>query len=112
MLEENTALLNIKCYSINDIKRKIIFDYDEKAIYYLMNKYGYKYDIARMYLDNMYYVEDKYYNSIKLDRLVSIKKELDDNKLLIYDNLFLESLKNKKIVVYGYDYIDKYFNYL
>jgi ATP-dependent helicase/DNAse subunit B len=112
LLEENTTLLNVKCYSIDDIKRKIIFDYDEKTIYYLMNKYGFKYDIARMYLDNIYYVEDKNYNSIKLDKLVSIKKELDDKKLLIYDNLFLKSLKKKKVIVYGYDYIDKYFNYL
>ena len=48
-----------------------------------MNKYNIKYEVAKVYLDNIYYIEDITYNSNKLNFLVNIKKELLDNNLLI-----------------------------
>jgi len=40
-----------------------------------------------VYLDNLYYIDNKNYDVEKLNKLVSIKRYLDSNNLLIYDNL-------------------------
>ena len=71
-----------------------------------MKKYNYKYDNAKIILDNLYYIEDKRYNNKKLDDLVKVKNEIKD--LLIYNDYFKNYISNKKIVIYGYDYIDNY----
>lgn len=105
-------LINYKIMSLDEFIKKYYFDYNEQSIYFLMNKYNIKYDIALMYLKNIYYIEDKKYNIKKLDKLVEIKQELESNKLLIKDELFKESLKDKHIVVYGYQYIEKQYKEL
>lgn len=101
-------LLNIKFMSMEELIKKYYFSYENEAIYYLMNTYNYKYDIAITYLNNLYYLEDNNYNEEKLIFLEKIKKELDKNNLLIYDKLFLSSLKNRRIFIYGYNYLSKY----
>lgn len=101
-------LVNIKLFSLDEVKRRLYFDYDASAILYLMDKYNYKYEVSKTLIDNMYYVDEKEYSSNKLNNLVSLKKELDDVSLLKKDNLFFEFLNNKKIIVYGYDYIDSF----
>jgi len=108
-LSKSNALLNIKIMSIEEFKNKFYFSYDEKSIYYLMNKYNYKYSIAKEYLDNLYYVDESDYKNEKLRFLKNLKLELNDNNLLIIDTLFKEYIKQYKIVVYGYDYINKFY---
>lgn len=105
--ELNKKALNIKIISLKELIKKYTFDYNEKTIYYLMKKESIKYDIAKNYIENIYYIEDKNYENIKLDKLVEIKKYLEENNLLIYDNLFKKYIKNKKIYIY-YNYINKY----
>lgn len=105
--ELNKKTLNIKIMSLNELIKKYTFDYNEKTIYHLMKKENIKYDIAKNYIENIYYIEDKNYENIKLDKLVEIKKYLEENNLLIYDNLFKKYIKNKKIYIY-YNYINKY----
>ena len=105
-LSKEKEFYNIKFIDFNEIKAKIYFDYDYNALNYLINKYNYKYDVAKMYIDNIYFIEDKYYKSQKLQKLVKLKKELDDNNLLVYDNIFKEYIKDKKIYIYGYDYFN------
>lgn len=105
--ELNKTLLNIKIMSIEEFIKKYIFDYNEKTIYKLMKKENIKYDTAKNYIKNLYYIENKEYNNIKLDKLVSIKNYLKENNLLIYDDLFKNYIKNKKIYIY-YEYLNKY----
>ena len=105
--ELNKKALNIKIMSLKELIKKYTFDYNEKTIYHLMKKESIKYDIAKNYIENIYYIEDKNYENIKLDKLVEIKKYLEENNLLIYDNLFKKYIKNKKIYIY-YNYINKY----
>ena len=94
-------LLPIKVLNINEFKKEYFFTYNENAILYLMNKYMLKYEVAKIYLDNLYYIENKDYNNHKLDYLVAIKKELDDNNLLIYNNDFKDYLNRIDIIVYN-----------
>lgn len=109
-LNRYNKLLNIKIMSLDELKKKYTFDYDNNTIMYLVKNYNIKVDIAITYIKNMYYLEDKIYKSNKLNKLNNLKKELIDNDLLIFDNLFINLLKQKHVVIYGYDYIDKYTN--
>ena len=105
----NQKQLNIKTMTLQEFIKKYTFNYNEKTIYSLMKKENIKYDIAKNYIDNIYYIENKNYNNIKLNKLVEIKKDLEENNLLIYDNLFKNYIKNKTIYIY-YDSISKYEN--
>lgn len=101
-------LFNIKILSLDELRKIFYFSYSNESIYYLMHKYNYKYDIAKMYLDNIIYVDNKKYNNDKLDKLVSIKNDLDNKGLLIYDEKYKNYLQNKNIIVYNYDYINNF----
>ena len=91
-------LYSINFMSMNEVKKRLFFDYDKKTIHYMMNK-NMPYEVAEILIKNMYYVEDKNYDSNKLNELVKYKKELDENGLLIKDDLFINMIKGKKIVV-------------
>ena len=98
---------NIKFMSLNDFIKKYTFDYDNKTIYYLMKKENINYDTASIYLENLYYIDDKLENN-KMQKLNYIKSYLDENNLLIYNNYFKNYVKNKEIYIYGYDNLSKY----
>lgn len=106
-INELDNIYNIKIMNLSEFINKLTFTYDDKSIYYLINKYKIKYEVAKVYLDNIKYIENS--NSIKkLNKLYKIKQELIDNNLLIYDDLFKSFIKDKKIIIYGYDYLNKY----
>ena len=104
----NNKLINIKLTSFNEIRDNLYFKYDEKTIYYLIKKYNMKYEVAKVYLDNLYFIEDKNYNIKRLDKLVSIKQELIDNDLLIFNKLYKNYIKSKTITLYGFNILNKY----
>lgn len=111
-ISNNPQLLPIKFLTLNELVKKYYFDFDEKAILYVMQTRNVKFDIAKTYIKNTYYVEDKIYNNEKLDFLVALKKELINNKLLITDKNFINFLKNKDIIVYNFNYFDKFYQNL
>lgn len=90
-------LLDVKYISLEELYKNFFY-YDIKAIYYLMDKYKFKYEVALTYLDNMFYVNDDFEDD-KLKLLLKLKDEVKDyiisNRIDIY--------KNRNIVVYGYD---------
>lgn len=106
-LESNKKLLNIKFMTLNEYKKCRLFDYDINTIHYLVNK-NIKPDNAITIINNLYYIENKKYNFEKLNYLVDIKNELDENNLLVYDDLFSKFLKRREIVVYGYGKLDSF----
>ena len=112
-IDDNRLLLNIKIISFNDLKKGLLFDYDNKTIYSLMNKENISYGLSKDLIKNMYYLTEDKYTEDKLNRLLNLKNYLLDNNLLIKDELFKDLLKSKnKIYVYGFDYITKFNNYL
>ena len=107
---------NYKFYSFNELKRKLFFDYDNKTIEYVMKKYNVNLSIAKIYIENLYFLKE--IRNKKIEFLNNLKKELDNNKLLIYNNQFKNYLLDKKIIVYQNEelskeekYILKDFNY-
>ncbi len=107
-INELKKLYNIKIMSLNELISKLTYFYDEEAIYYLINKYKIKYEVALVYLDNIKYVDTIHYENNKLNKLSKIKKELIDNDLLKYDINFIKYMVDKDVIIYGYDYITNY----
>ena len=101
-------LLNVKLITLTEFKKKYFFDYDNKTIHYICNKYSVIPEIAKTYLNNLYYV-DKLVDNVKIEFLYNLKKELLDNKLLYENKLFKEFIKNNKVVVFDSDDIDDFY---
>ena len=102
LLKDIKKLINVKFITMNEFIKSYYFDFDEKTILYVIKKYNIKYEIALEYLNNLIYVEDKIYNTKKLDFLVDLKKELLENSLLIFNNRFKNYIKDKDIIIYNY----------
>lgn len=100
-------LINIKVITLSELKHKYYFDYDNKAIYFISNKYNCIPEIAKIYIENTYYLKD--IDDEKISFLKEIKSDLDINNLLTYNNLFKEFLKGKEIVLYNLKYVDKFY---
>ncbi len=111
LLKSMKKLLNVKFFTMDEFIKNYCFDYDEKAILYLIKKYNIKYEIALEYLSNLIYIENKTYNNDKLDFLVNIKLELIENNLLIFNSYFKNYVKDKKIIIYHLS-ITKFEKYL
>lgn len=94
LLLNRKKLVNEKIMTMQEFISKSLFTYNEKTIYYIMNKCNIKYDIALTYLNNMIYVNDT-------TELSTIKKDLINHNLLIHSN-FNNILKGRQIIVYRY----------
>ena len=103
MLKENKNLINNKYMSLEEFKKSYLFDYDEEAIYYVMKTRHVKYNIAKNYIDNMYFtwntndIED-----LKTIELKDLYYELTTNGLLKKNNMFKEYLKSVDVTIKGY----------
>lgn len=91
----------LKFMSMKEFIRNLTFSYDERSVYYLMKKYNLNYDVAKMYLENIYHETD--IKEEKVEKLKQIRQELDDSNLLIYNKYFKDYLKTVDIIVYNYD---------
>lgn len=97
----NEGLLNTKVLSLEEVRDKYYFTYNERAIYYLIKKYNYQIDVAKMYLSNMKLVKEEDYDNNKIRKIIELKNELKENNLLIYNEGFKNYLKNKNIIIYN-----------
>ena len=90
-----------KFFSFKELKKKLFFDYDNRAIFFIMENYNVNINIAKIYLENMYFlknIDDK-----KVRFLMDVKKRLDENKLLIYNEEFKRYINNQEVIIYGAD---------
>lgn len=104
----NNLLSNIKVTTFKEVKEELYFKYNEESIHFIMKKCGINYELARIYIENMYYIENKKYNISKLDNLVSLKQDLENNKLLVKNKLYKSFLKTKNIVIENYSNFTKF----
>ncbi len=101
-------IMNVSFLTLEEYKKNYFFDYDYKAIKYLVDNYKLSVKNAKEIIENLYYIEDKKYSNEKLDNLLKYKKELIDNNLLIFNPLFSSYLKQRDVVVKGYGKLDKF----
>ena len=52
ILLKRNKLINIKVMNMNEFITKYMYNYEEDAILYIMQKYNVKYEIALMYIKN------------------------------------------------------------
>ena len=91
---------NLKFFTFQDLKHQLFFDYDEQTILFVVRKYHVSIAVAKIYLDHLYFLKDLDYDKVQF--LNELKKELDDNHLLIYHDNFAQMFQGKKVIVYGY----------
>lgn len=106
-IKKINKLINVKVITLSELKKKYYFDYDNKAIYFVSNKYNCISEIAKIYIENIYFIGD--IDTKKVNFLKEVKEELDNNNLLTYNNLFKEFLRGKDIVLYNLKYVDKFY---
>ena len=108
-LNNSNELHNIKFMTIKEFIDNYYFSYIEEALFYLIKKYKFNIDVAKVYLKNLYFIDiNKEYKNKKLLFLRDLKKELLENNLLIVNNTFKEYIKDKDIEVINYYDLDKY----
>lgn len=105
--------LSLKFMTKEEFLKHLFFDYNDETIIYLMNKYNFKYDIAKMYLNNLYYLSyiKKNIDNQKLKELKNIKQDLINNNKLHIDSLFQTYIQDKNIIIYDYP-LDKELNFI
>lgn len=104
-LNNNKIFNNNKFITFKELKKKLFFDYDDNTLEYIMTKYNVNINIAKIYLDNIYFLKE--IDNDKIIFLNKLKKELDNNNLLIYNPLFKKYILNQDITIYGKDMLTK-----
>ena len=111
-INDNKILKQVKIMNMQELKKELFFDYSNEAIFRVMKNFNLDYNVARKYISNLYYLEDKTYDNPKYQLLCDIKDFLDSKNLLIRDPLFKNLLDGKNIYVFGFDYIDSFNKYM
>lgn len=113
LLEASEEILDIKFYEKNKFIKKMLFDYDEKTIDYVMNNYNYTYLNTKIILDNLIYLMLEFdYKNDKILFLQKLYNELLEENLLIISDNFYNFAKSYNIVILGYDYVDNMLNFV
>lgn len=103
-------LTNVKILTIDEFIKSITIEYDEKAIIYLMENKNLSYQNSKEILNNLKYSVNS--NNPKINYLYNIKTELTNNNIIKINKHFKNSIQNKEIIFYGFDYIDKFTKHL
>ena len=101
------SFFSYKIIDENQLKKMVCFDYSIQAINYVSNTYNIKPEIAKEYIESMYYFDNVTYQNERLNKLNNIKNELIKHNLLTFSKNFHKFVEGKKIVVYGFDNISK-----
>ena len=107
-MSRKKKLVSSKIMTKDEFKRHYFFDYDEKTIFYCMEKYQLKYDIVLEYLQAMYALNTKDLSTNKLRFLKEMRDDLEKKQLLIFDPFFLNGLKGQTIAVVDEENLEPY----
>lgn len=109
ILKKKKTLIDTKFMTKEEYKNRYFFSYTNQTLDYLMEKYGYLLEVARMMVEELYVIDlEKTYQSSKLLKLQEIKRDLVEKGYLIFDFPFRKYIEKKEIIVYGYYTLDQY----
>lgn len=100
ILKSLKKLVNIKFFTKKEFLDNLYFTYDSKAILYIIKEYSVKESVAREYLDNLIYVENKNYEDSIMIFLKELKDKLIEHDLLIFNKSFKKILEERRIIIY------------
>ena len=98
-MSKNKELVNAKFMNIEEFKNNYYGTYKDDAMYFLLKNFNINYDVAKEYLYNLFYGYDK---------LNDIYNDLKENDLLVFNQYFEKELETRRIIVIGYNNLDKY----
>lgn len=104
----SNELINVKLITLSEFKKKYFFDYDNKCIYYICNKYKVIPEIASIYLNNLYYI-NKDIGDSKVRFLLELKQDLINNNLLVFNDLFKQFINNSEIICFDLEDTDEFY---
>ena len=107
-LRKDDPFLDLKLFSKDELNKYVHLSVSEDALIYLIKNHHYSYEEAKTYLADIAYVNEGTDNKTKF--LLSLKKELLDNNLLVAPISFVK--KTDEIDVYGYSKHDSELSYL
>lgn len=94
---------NIKIIDLNEIKISCYFDFDFKAIDYIVKNYDKSIANAIEIMNTIYFVLSSNFSNEKTDELRSIYESLKKNNLLYINDYYPYLFKNKHVYIFGYD---------
>ena len=103
-ISKRNLLLPIKFLTFDDLLKIYFFSYDERTIAYCMEKYNLKYEIALMYIRNLYFLKEENRQG-PLKFLFDLKDELLSLDLLYFSNK--DFLTKNDIYFLGFSYFSK-----
>ncbi len=96
-------LASFKLMTKEEFLEHAFFKISETSLVYLMQTKNLSYDMAQIYLENLYFLPDAPSMHPQIHQLQNIKNALDQAGLLTKDDIFGHFLKSKKVTVFGYD---------
>jgi hypothetical protein len=57
-IDDNDILVSIKIMTFNDLKKGLMYDFNNETIYEVMKHYNVNYGVAKSYLNDTYYIDD------------------------------------------------------
>lgn len=98
------TLENVKYMSFKELRDKLLFSYDIKALYEVMKRENLSVSNAKIILDNLYFLDD--ISIEKIQYLRNIYSYLDLEGLIIKNKLAINKIRSSDLVLYGRDFID------
>ena len=102
------SLINFKLMTFKEFLEQYFFSYNEETIYYVTKKYNVTIKNAKLYLEEIKYILNSSLSLKKISFLKQLYRELKDKNLIKENNYFKEYLKNKTIIVFEKEKLDKF----
>lgn len=97
------SLKKIKIYDEDEFLSKLTFSYDNETLIFLHKKFNMQVTACHEVIDYLYFINAKTsYTQSPLNLLSNIYQELIENKLLAFNPLFKQYIKDNNIYFYGY----------
>lgn len=108
LADRTNRLVNIKYMTLENLLKGLTIDYEHDTIFYLMNKYHFNYDVAKVYLQQLQLLSLLKEDTLNLSEknkylfLQEIKADLQKANLIKDESTFKLKLKNKYLIIWGY----------
>lgn len=100
LIFNNSRLDSVKYISFGELRKRMMFSYDVKALYEVIKTEGLSVSNAKIILDNLYFLSDE------VKELKGIYDYLDSKGLIIRNVLAINSIKSSNVVLHGKDFLD------
>ena len=104
-LSESKTLQPYKVYTLKEFFSNFPYEYNEKALDFIMSEENVILEVAQKYLDNIILYPVEQIDTDKGIYLNKLKKKLLDNKLLKENKLLKDKYKNVSFKITEYNYI-------